>query len=203
MVKGPQGAPLFFPAGIGYLHTRQFHYIEVAKPYCMKTSFLFLAFFSLFVHIACAQNNFTVPANYTLKEKDDYKRYEKDVVAAAEWLVATDLDKEQEKRKDINAFVLKWVSGSPNVNIELDEPVSRLYGKNFQLLAIYLASYAAHVILSDGTSDRFSETRAGIESMIKVYKKGIAMERSREMEKAIRQQAEGKLDKYIRDKFKL
>src|SRR5579871_6789792 len=80
-----------------------------------------------------AQTKFEVPKNLELKTKEDYAKYEPTIVDAAKWLEETDLDKERNKRKDVNAFILEWVSGSPTVTVDIDQNLAKIYGKNTQL----------------------------------------------------------------------
>lgn len=152
---------------------------------------------------AVAQTNFELPQNIELKTKDDYVKFEPTVVGAAKWLEETDLDKETDKRKQINSFILQWVTGTPTMNVDITEQLSKIYGKNSELIAVYLASYSSEFILNKSTATKFSGTKAGLISMMTVYKKGINISRSKEMEKLIKQTTENKLDDYIHENFKI
>ncbi|MFN4314320.1 MAG: hypothetical protein ACK4E0_08510 [Chitinophagaceae bacterium] len=148
-----------------------------------------------------AQNNFELPSNVVLEAKEDYAKYETAMVDAAKWLEETDLGKEPDKRQEVNAFVLQWVSGSPTVSVEINEHLSKIYGKNIQLIGVYLASYCRHYIENKGTATKASATKAALTSMMNVYKKGIAIKKSKEMDKLIKQAEEGKLDEYVANYF--
>jgi hypothetical protein len=148
-----------------------------------------------------AQTSFEVPSNVVLEAKEDYAKYETAVVDAAKWLEETDLGKEPDKRLEVNAFVLQWVSGSPTVSVEINEHLSKIYGKNIQLIGVYLASYSRHYIENKGTATKASATKAALTSMMNVYKKGISIKKSKEMDKLIKQAEEGKLDEYVAKYF--
>lgn len=150
---------------------------------------------------ARGQTIFEVPQNVELKAKDDYTQYEPAVIEAAKWLEETDLNKETGKRQQVNAFVLKWVSGSPTVHVEINEKLGKIYGKNIQLLALYIASYTRHFLENKSTATKFSATKAGLISMIDVYKKGIEITKSKEMDKLIKLKDNNKLDDYINNKL--
>jgi hypothetical protein len=149
-----------------------------------------------------AQTRFEVPQNVELKTKDDYARYEAAVIRAAQWLEETDLDQQAGERQRVDAFVIKWISGSPTVKVYLSKRLSKIYGKNIELLPIYLASYARNFLQNKTTATTFSATKAGLLSMMQVYKKGVDVSKSKEMEKLIRLAGKGGLDGYIRDNFK-
>jgi len=118
----------------------------------IKKPFLFcLLLASTSISSVYAQTIFEVPQNVELSSKDDYAKYEPAIIDAAKWLEATDLDKEADKRKEVNSFVLRWVSGSPTISIDITEKLAKLYGKNAQLLGIYLASYARNFLENKNT----------------------------------------------------
>ena len=148
------------------------------------------------------QTKFEVPQNVELTSKEDYAKYEPAIIDAAKWLEETDLNKEAEKRQQVNAFVLQWVSGSPTVNVDINEQLGKIYGKNAQLLGLYLASYTRTFLENKSTATKFLATKAGLISIMNVYKKGIEISKSKEMDKLIKLTEENKLDDYINEKFK-
>ncbi|MFC4816650.1 hypothetical protein [Flavobacterium sp. GCM10023249] len=155
----------------------------------------------LFTTATFSQTKFDIPQNVKLEAPADFETYENDVVNAATWLEETDLDKDKVKRREVNTFVLQWLTGSPTVTVEVSEPLIKLYDKNEQLLGLYLASYAKYNILNKTNTSKFEATKAAIVSMIKVYKKGIDIVKNKEMEKAVKLFDQGKIDDYIKSKL--
>jgi len=171
----------------------------------MKQKLLFsILFLTLILSttISFAQTEFDLPQDIELKTKEDYTRFEGTLVEAAKWLEQTDLDKEIEKRKLVNAFVLQWVTGSSTVTVDIGTQLAKIYGKDFQLLGLYLASYAKDVIENKSLSNKFTATKAGLTSIMNVYKKGIQVSKNKELDKIIKL-TDGELDGYIISKFKL
>lgn len=148
-----------------------------------------------------AQKDFEVPQSVELKTKEDYTKYENAIIEAAKWLEETDLNKEAEKRQQVNSFIIQWVSGSPTVSVDLTEQLAKVYGKNAQLLALYLGSYAKEYLENKSIATKFSATKAGLISMMNVYKKGIEISKSKEMDKLIKMASDNKLDEYINSKL--
>ena len=148
------------------------------------------------------QTKFEVPTDVEFKTQEDYAKYEPQIIDAAKWLEETDLNKETSKRKDANAFVLMWLTGTSVVSINIDEALMKLYGKNTDLLGIYLASYSRHILENKKAATKFTATKAAITSMINVYKKGISIKKSKEMENVIKLD-DGQLDNYIIENFKI
>ena len=156
------------------------------------------------IHFAAlhAQTKFDVPQNVELKSKEDYLKYENSMIDAAKWLEETDLDKETEKRQQINSFVVQWISGTPDITVDITKELGKVYAKNVQLLGLYIASYARNFLENKNSSTKFTATKAGLISIMNVYKKGIKITKSKEMDKLIRLTDDNKLDVYIKDKFK-
>jgi hypothetical protein len=148
-----------------------------------------------------AQQSFTLPADIKLDTREDYAKYEKTMVEAAKWLEQTDLDKETDMRARINAFCIKWITGSPNVTVDIGAQLAKIYGKNETLLVIYMASYAGNAIETKNYSNKFPPTKAGLIAIMNVYKKGIEIKKSKEMDKIIGF-PDSALDGYIAEKFK-
>lgn len=162
-----------------------------------------VAFFScLLPALVLAQTEFEVPKDYILKEKEDYAKYEKDIVAAAKWLEETDLGKEKGKRADVNHFVKEWLEGSPTVYMIYSAPLFKLFEKNEQLLYVYIASYCRWVIEhNNDDANKKGAVTAGLKSIMAVYKKGIEIKKNKDMLKLIDKDEKGGLDEYIDDKF--
>jgi hypothetical protein len=166
-----------------------------------KTLLLILLLSLASVFTVQGQTTFEVPQNVELKTNDDFSKYESTIIEAAKWLEATDLDKEHDKRMQVNAFVIRWISGSPTITVEITEQLGKLYGKNEQLLGIYLASYTRNFLENKNTATKFSAIKAGILSMMNVYKKGFDISKSKEMDKLIKLTNNNKLDDYIKENF--
>lgn len=163
----------------------------------MKTlrsiSTLILLFFSL---IAFTQN-FKVPQNVEYKTAKDYEKYEKDIIAASKWLVATPLDEQEKKRQEVSAFVFQWVSGSPTVSITLHGAIADLSKKNSGMMFIYIASYCRYILENNYSTDILAAKKAAIDDMIKVYESGKGVNKDKKMLKLIKAKNDGKLDQWI------
>ena len=168
----------------------------------MITLLASIAFFLVSITNVLAQSSFEVPANVELNVKEDYTAYEPAIIAATNWLESNPLDRDAAKRKEVSAFVMKWILGSPTVSVSLTEQLQKLYEKNLPLLMIYMGSYTRHFLENKNTATAFSGTKAGLIAMMTVYKKGIEIKKNKEMEKLIRIADENKLDEYINEKFK-
>src|SRR3982750_2044131 len=104
------------------------------KTFCLLICLLTAGIFS-------HAQEFQVPENIKLEKKEDYTVYEKDVIAAAKWLEATQVGKETEKRQKVNTFLLIWITGSPTVSLEINKFALDLTDKNPQLNMMFMAGF--------------------------------------------------------------
>jgi len=61
--------------------------------------------------------DFEVPKKYKFKNETDYKAEESNIVKAVDWLLATPLHKEEKKRANVNAYLMKWLTGTPTFTL--------------------------------------------------------------------------------------
>lgn len=168
----------------------------------MKALFLVSSLFFL-AGKANSQSPFQVPSNYELKVAADYAKYEKDIIEAAKWLVETPLDMEPNLRTQVSQFVFEWVSGSPTVNVELNENIFDFDKKNPGMLIIYMASSARYVLENNYSKDMRAKHRAALLDMIMVYKSGTGVTRDKKMDKLVKSEEDGELDKWMETNLKV
>jgi hypothetical protein len=146
---------------------------------------------------------FDVP-ELEINDKKDYTKYDADVIACVNWLERTPLDKELEKRTAANAFVIKWLSGTPDVAVSLNsEIVTKYTDKNPQLLVLFLGGWSRYALQNNYSQDQLKGYYEGFKSMILVYRKGIAIKKDRALEHLIKVYDEGKLEDWIKENIKI
>ena len=143
------------------------------------------------------------PPKYEFNTKEDYAKYETEIVLAANWLVNTPLNEKQDKRKEVSAFVVKWVMGSPTVNVELTPIITDFEKKNEGMMAIWLASSAKYVIENNHSTDVRAKQKAALHDMIKVYQSGKGIKKDKKVEEMIKADKNGNLDKWLEENMKM
>lgn len=167
----------------------------------MKKLFFFTVMLSSCIHLFA--QDFVIPANYKLETKEDYTVYEKDIIAAANWLQATPFTQEIEKRKMVSAFVLKWVNGSPTVNVELNETIFNFEKKNEGMLILFMAASSRYVLENNYSKDMRAKHRSALKALIEVYKSGKGISKDKKMDKLVKADEEGKLDQWLEENLKI
>jgi hypothetical protein len=150
----------------------------------------------------CAAQEFEVPPDYKFEKKEDYARYEQDVLKCIEYLENIPLDDESALTKDANAFLLKWMTGCPYVKIELNRYVVKLCTENKEFIMLFMGGWTRYTLQHPDSMDSFKGNLAGLESIIKVYQSGRGVSRDKKIEYIIDVQKEGKLKEWLEAQLK-
>ena len=140
---------------------------------------------------------FDVPQGYGFTTAEDYTRYEKDIIAAAKWLESTPLEAQPEKRKQTANFIYRWVNGSPTVMVSVYPCIMDFEKANPGMLALYMAACSRYALENNYSKDKRAAQAAALRSMMKLYQLGTGVVRDKKMEKLIKTDADGKLDKWL------
>lgn len=150
------------------------------------------------ISIGLFSQDFEVPKNYKLDKAEDYAPYERDVVKCFDWLMKTSLNEQTAKRKEANTFLLKWLSGSPNVSIEIKQEIVTFMGTSPDLLMIFMGGWAKYSLESKDFKNKIAGSMARIESVIEFYTKNKNfMTKDKNVEKYIKMKDKGTLKAYI------
>ncbi len=141
-----------------------------------------------------------IPNGLKLENAEDYQKTENLVLTATDWLLKTPIGKSPEKRKEINSFLMKWMSGSPTVSIELVSGIVPL--DCVDCLMLFMSGWTKYSLENEYSKDKVACAVAGAENAITFYEKNISeLGRNADMEKLKKQKKKGKLKKYIESKF--
>lgn len=164
----------------------------------MKRTFFALLFCCvLFGYNAHAQSS-PVPENYVLKSKDDYAKYQDDIVKTVDWLQNASWNDSPENRKPANAFIVNWITGSPDVTVTLGSALIKYTDKNPELLVIYLGNYAKYAIQHKADFNKTQADLAAIKALIDKYNKETTHKKDKGIEKLAQLDQDGKLEDWIR-----
>ena len=125
--------------------------------------YLFIALCLLLVQGVSAQK-LVVPEIPGSIEKEGYAQYVPDVMNCIDWM-KTHAPSER-GQKDASAFVLWWLSGSPDIRMELNSDVVKF--ENGSLLMILLGGWAQYAI-QHKDNDQVKGCYAGLETALGYY----------------------------------
>ncbi|WP_435413146.1 hypothetical protein [Psychroserpens mesophilus] len=160
---------------------------------------LFAAFICFFSIVSISAQEFVVPENYSLVAAEDYEPYKQDVLNAIQWLETTPLNEQHDKRKEVSAFFMKWVTGSPTVSISLMPYVLDLSEKNAELLSIFLGGWTKASIEQNYKITDTQGNIAGIKSILNFYSKNrkAGIIKNKVIEKLLKQKTDKNLEKWL------
>ncbi|PWJ44740.1 hypothetical protein [Sediminitomix flava] len=151
---------------------------------------------SLISFLSIAQD-FVVP-KYEFKSVADYSKYEKEIVACIDWLFETPIIIDKYKRKAANKFLFQWLSGSPDVHIEINPSVITFIETSPDLLLIFMGGWAKYAIEAEGAENKLEGQKAGINAVIDFYTKNESViKQDKNVKKLIKLKKKGKLDEFL------
>ncbi len=163
-----------------------------------KLSFLIITLFVINSAKLFAQSSFPVPENYSLKDKADYAKYEADIIKTVDWLQETPWAEQTVKRKQANTFLIAWLTGSPNISIDINEPVYNLTTKNHELLVTYMGAFAKYALQHKSDFDKVQANESALKSMIGKYNNDATKIKDSAMENLIKIEKDGNLISWIK-----
>jgi hypothetical protein len=141
------------------------------------------------------------PDNYVLKTKEDYAKYQEAMLKTVDWLQNASWSEPLDNRKPSNAFVMDWLSGSPDVSISVGSPLMKLASKNPELILIYMGNYAKYALQHKTDFNKTQADLVGVKAMIDKYSKESAHKKDSAMEKVVKLDKDGKLEDWVKSDF--
>lgn len=155
---------------------------------------LFLSFAALTVSAQEAE----VPQNYVLESDNDFQKYEPDAIRCIDWLLLTPCALQPEKHAAVNEFLLKWISGTPAVTVEINSQVVNFMDKNPILLVVYMAGWTRYALADKGNQNLLSGTLKGLEAVMNFYLKNREqLKRDKNVEQYLKLKEQGALENTI------
>ena len=147
-----------------------------------------LLIIAIFIFIGKNMNaqEVVIPDNIKLETEEDFKQNESLVLASIEWIQNTPLDQEKAKRKQINAFLMQWMSGSPTVSIKLVQGLVPL--ECAECLMSFMSGWTKYSLENNYSKDDEKCTLKGVESTIAFYEKNKSeLGKNADIEKLIKE----------------
>lgn len=122
-----------------------------------------------------------------------------DILDCITWLQKTPISEDRDIRYTANAFLLQWLSKSPEVHVELRADIVDMAEKNPDLMAIYMSGWAEYSIRKNEEYPTVEAHIKGMEAVLDFYKKNKGeLNRDNHLEKLIKQDSKGKMHEILR-----
>jgi hypothetical protein len=165
-----------------------------------KIFFLVITCFLAVTSLAIAQT-YEVPKGYVLKTKEDYPKYEQDIINTVDWLQQTPWGEQDDKRKEANTFLIAWITGSPNISISIGTPLMKLVDKNKDLLVTFMGGYTKYALQHKDKQNNDLANAAGLRELIEKYQIEKTHVKDKNVEKLIQLDKDGKLDAWAATEY--
>lgn len=161
----------------------------------IKFFFLIIAT-SFFISPAFTQSPYN---DVKLEKKEDYKQAESFVLNAANYLFATKYDRDDLERLYAIEFIMKWITGTPDFNLELDEKFTKPFIHETDLLGLYMGALAKYVL--EHKEDAKDATKVNLNAVKLVInysnKPANNLKQTGELKKMATALRKGELEKYL------
>jgi hypothetical protein len=152
---------------------------------------------------AHAQSAADFPKASDLKVPSDYPKYKDAVLKCIDWLETTPVDPNSEDRKQVNKFVLKWITGQSGIELYMGPNIAECTKGNPDLLVIFLGGLVKYGIEHPNEKDKAKLNFIGTQEIIKVYKANAGIKKDDKMDNLVQLQASNKLEKYLADQAQI
>lgn len=127
-----------------------------------------------------------------------YLQLEPQVLADIDWLNNSPLGENQTMRDDKSRFVLMWMSGSPTVNIGIDDRIVKFTGSQPWLLMAYMTGWTKYALKHNYSADSVECTTAALTNVVSFYEKNRkGLSKSKEVEKYAKMLKDNTLKEYV------
>ena len=118
----------------------------------------------------------------------------------ANYVLSVPVEDENSNRLITLQTIIKWMSGTPDYQFEIDESITNLFKKNDSVLGLYMASMTKFVLENrDKTGDK-NEVKYNTYSILLDYCDNPVnkVKMTKELQKAIDKKKDGKLKEYLK-----
>lgn len=167
----------------------------------MKRLLSFILF--IFFYTVAFTQNFSVPKDYKFVIPDDHRNQEAQIKEAMNWLIQTSLGQDSKKRQEVNKFFIEWLTGEPDVTVDIDPQIVNFLDGNPELLIPFMIGWSSYALDNEYSKDKIKGNVAGIEMAAAFYRKNRGyMRQNKNIEKYEKLIEKGKLEGDIKKKLR-
>lgn len=154
----------------------------------------------LLLHNAFAQSLPDFDAIKLEKKEDFNQTSDNAALQASNFLLSTPMEKDNIDRLRSLAYVIKWMSGTPDYMFALDEQATKFAKKNDDLLGLYMAAMAKFVLENKSDAKDQNKIKLSAMKLIIAYAKDEKnkVKLNSELKKAMEADEKGQLGEYLK-----
>jgi hypothetical protein len=163
-----------------------------------RSSFIFIILLCCFVHsyaqsVGCPR----LPDKYEWKTARENKRDEDLVLRTLQWLIATPMNEQLVARSKANLFVMKWICGSPSLNIVIETSNLPFYEEFPDLLFPYIHGVAQCNLTKNKSCDELKATINGFNTVAFMIQNDDSLKKNKSLQGLVKASKKGKMELYV------
>ncbi len=133
-----------------------------------------------------------------LKTKDDYINTEQTFIDDYNWIFKESMGTNPEKRKMYSRFIIRWVSGCPYINVNINEKIVK-YPKCGNCVIIFMGGWVNYALQNKDYNNVYKGALNGTEDIIQFYfSNKEVLGKNKGIEKLIKMKNNNTLKDYIK-----
>ena len=151
---------------------------------------------------AATAQKFTVPLDYSLEKKADFKKYEKDILKCADWLEKVKTEGERVDVGPAENFLSEWVTACPYLNYTHNVRIDGVFGDVPGLSTYYMAGWVRNALSPSPTKPtQLDNCIAGMRCAVEVYRMNHSFPRSKAFGEVVKAEKNGTLKEWVADRL--
>jgi len=151
----------------------------------------------LFVGLSAFAQNFQVPS-YKFEKDADYAKYNNEILQCIAWLETRPTD--VTKKNEATQFFIQWLTGTPDVSVELLPGIIKFSQDNSDLLMAFMYGWTRYSLENPKDTDAVRLNTAGLKSAIKMYRNSDMKDAGADV--LAKLEEENGLEKWVKEQLK-
>lgn len=141
----------------------------------------------------------SIPRDLRFEEADDYRKADALAADCIQWLLSPEALQCEMKRKELDAFVMVWISGHPDITVNVD-PKLLPYLKTYpELLFPSIYAMTADIMSGNGSEDPYNQHAVAVEAILDQYGRLKPYRKNSHMKVLKKKRRKGELKAYLRN----
>jgi len=166
----------------------------------MKNRIIYLMIALCSLSIAVKAQDYSGLKDIELKDKSDYPKNEDKVLECSKFILTQSVETKDPNCMYCMAFIIRWMSGTPDYSFGVDDAVGKLIKSNQLLMGVYMACMNIYVLNNKDKASDANAVKLNSVSMFLDYcsNPAIKVKPDGELKKAIKAKNDNKLKEYLK-----
>lgn len=162
--------------------------------------------FLVSILLACVQFSWgqgpRIPEDVQLEEPSDYTDQEGLARKCLAWLINTPLDEHVEKRMEVNAFVMMWLAGHPELKLDINSDVLPFIREDDTLIFPFIHGMALYQIGHPSETDTEKLHAEGLRTLAKAVRQNSCVKKTKSIKAVLKAERKDELPELVAEWLK-